>query len=89
MNIDVERIAKLAMLEFTPDQIQELEKEFEGILTLIENLPDLSGDKIELNEENIMQLRKDEVLPSLPRQALLENVPHSIAGCVVVPKTLD
>ena len=36
-----------------------------------------------------MQLRQDEIRPSLKRDQLLQNAPQTQAGCVVVPKVVE
>ena len=56
---------------------------------MVENLPELDSTGTLLDESNTMELREDEIVPSLPRNELMKNVPHAIAGCVVVPKTVE
>ena len=36
-----------------------------------------------------MELRKDEIRPSLRREVMLQNAPKAVAGCIVVPKTVE
>lgn len=89
MEFDVQRIAKLAMLKFTDEETAAFEKEFASIVGMVENLPELDSTGTLLDESNTMELREDEIVPSLPRNELMKNVPHAIAGCVVVPKTVE
>lgn len=89
MEFDVQRIAKLAMLKFTDEEAAAFEKEFASIVGMVENLPELDSSGTLLDESNTMELREDEIVPSLPRNELMKNVPHAIAGCVVVPKTVE
>lgn len=89
MEFDVQRIAKLAMLQFTGEEAAAFEKEFAAIVGMVENLPELDSAGTLLDENNTMEMREDVVVPSLPRNELMKNVPHAIAGCVVVPKTVE
>ena len=43
----------------------------------------------EMDPSNPMQLRQDEIRPSLKRDQLLQNAPQTQAGCVVVPKVVE
>ena len=42
-----------------------------------------------VDRANRMELRKDEIKPSLRRDVILANAPETAAGCVVVPKTTE
>ena len=89
MKFDVQHIAKLAMLKFTDEEAAEFEKEFESIVGMVENLPEIDSKGALLDPSNQMELREDVVVPSMPRNELLSNVPHLVAGCAVVPKTVE
>ena len=89
MKFDVQHIAKLAMLKFTDEEAAEFEKEFDSIVGMVENLPEIDSKGALLDPSNQMELREDVVVPSMPRNELLSNVPHLVAGCVVVPKTVE
>lgn len=89
MKFDVQHIAKLAMLKFTDEEAAEFEKEFESIVGMVENLPEIDSKGALLDPSNQMELREDVVVPSMPRNELLSNVPYFVAGCVVVPKTVE
>ena len=89
MKFDVQHIAKLSMLKFTDEEAAEFEKEFESIVGMVENLPEIDSKGALLDPSNQMELREDVVVPSMPRNELLSNVPHLVAGCVVVPKTVE
>ncbi len=89
MEFDVKHIAKLAMLKFTDEEAAAFEKEFASIVGMVEKLPELESASTLLDESNTMELREDEVIPSYPRDEMLKNVPHSVAGCIVVPKTVE
>ncbi len=89
MNIDVRHIAKLAMLQIPEEQVEAFEKEFSSIIAMVENLPEIESAATLLEPDNQMHLREDVVVPSYPRDAMLKNVPHAVAGCIVVPKTVE
>lgn len=89
MKFDVQHIAKLAMLKFTDEEAKAFEKEFASIVGMVENLPEMESKGALLDPDNQMELREDVVVPSMPRDELLSNVPRLVAGCVVVPKTVE
>lgn len=89
MNIDVKHIAKLAMLNIPSENLATMEKEMQSILNLVENLPPIESSYNLLDENNLMQLRDDVIIPSSPREEMLQNAPRSVAGCIVVPKTVE
>lgn len=87
MKIDVKRIASLAKLQLDDDKIPMLEKQMEDILGMVEDLPEISGG-VGVDMKNVMALRPDKIMPSLPRDEALANAPKKQAGCIVVPKTV-
>ncbi|MEG0911174.1 MAG: Asp-tRNA(Asn)/Glu-tRNA(Gln) amidotransferase subunit GatC [Ruthenibacterium sp.] len=89
MKADIKHIAKLAMLQFTDAEIAAFEPQFEQIIAMVDHLPDIENAKTLLDTENEMDLREDVIVPSYPRDDMLQNVPHAIAGCIVVPKTVE
>ena len=89
MEIDVRHIAKLAMLKIPEEQVDTFEKELSGIVAMVEHLPEIPGAATLLEPGNIMELREDAVVPSYPRDEMLQNVPQAVAGCIVVPKTVE
>ena len=89
MNIDIRHIAKLARLTIEEEKLEKFEKDMADIVAMVEKLPAVEGQSLELDPADRMELRKDEVKPSLRRDAVLQNAPKSAAGCIVVPKTVD
>lgn len=90
MSIDVKHLAKLARLRIEDDKLAKFEKDMESIVTMVEQLPDVSGDAWNLDPNHPMKLREDtEGTDKLPRAELLSNAPQMQAGCVVVPKTVE
>lgn len=89
MEIDIKHIAKLARLSIPEEKIPKFEAEMAGIIKMVENLPELSGDDGLVDINNTMELRKDEVVPSYSRADMLMNAPQTAAGCILIPKVVD
>ena len=89
MEIDIKHIAKLARLRIEDNEIEEVQKKMLSILEMVENLPELSGKNIGLDRSNPMELRKDEVKPSMKRDLILANAPETRYGCFMVPMAVD
>ena len=87
MEIDIKHIAKLARLRIEDDEMEEVQKL--SVLELVENLPEITGKSSGLDRENPMELRKDEVKPSMKRDLILANAPETRSGCLLVPKTVE
>lgn len=89
MNIDIKHIAKLSRLKIEDDKLEEFETQMQNIVNMVEKLPDIN-EKMALDENNAMILRKDEaVTDKFSRQELMANAPQVKAGCLVVPKTVE
>ncbi|MEG0178773.1 MAG: Asp-tRNA(Asn)/Glu-tRNA(Gln) amidotransferase subunit GatC [Oscillospiraceae bacterium] len=89
MNIDVKHIAKLAMLTIPDNEIDSFAKEMENIVGMCEHLPELQSTDTLLDISDMMELREDIIVPSSPRDEMLSNVPKAVAGCIVVPRTVE
>lgn len=89
MDIDVRHIAKLAYLTIPEEKVAEFTEDMSLIMKMVENLPALESSGALLNPDDIMELRKDEIVPSYPREEILQNAPETAAGCFLVPKTVD
>ena len=89
MEIDIMRLAKLAKLSIPEDKVEEFRKKMEDIIQMVENLPDLDTQGSLVGPTNTMELRKDEVQPSFPRNEMLQNAPYTAAGCILIPKVVD
>ena len=89
MNIDIRHIAKLSRLRIEDSELEGYEKEMADIIAMVEAMPDIS-DELTVDPENAMTLRKDEISETkIPRDEILKNAPKTVAGCVVVPKTVE
>ncbi len=89
MEIDIKRLAKLSKLSIPEDKIDEFRKKMEDIIKMVENLPDLDTEGSLVDPTDTMELRKDEVQPSFPRDEMLKNAPYTAAGCILIPKVVD
>lgn len=89
MKIDIQHIAKLSRLSIEEDKAEKFQREMEKIVTMVEKLPNLENQTLAVDPADRMELRKDEIRPSLRREVVLANAPQSAAGCIVVPKTVE
>ena len=89
MEIDIMRLAKLAKLSIPEEKVEEFQEKMENIIQMVENLPDLDTQGSLVDPTNTMELRKDEVQPSFPRNEMLQNAPYTAAGCILIPKVVD
>ncbi len=89
MNIDIRHIAKLSRLSIGEDQVKRFQREMENIVAMVERLPAVENQTLGVDPADRMELRRDEIRPSLRREVVLQNAPQSAAGCIVVPKTVE
>ncbi|MCI8815225.1 MAG: Asp-tRNA(Asn)/Glu-tRNA(Gln) amidotransferase subunit GatC [Angelakisella sp.] len=89
MNIDIRHIAKLSRLSIGEDQVERFQREMENIVAMVERLPAVENQTLGVDPADGMELRRDEIRPSLRREVVLQNAPQSAAGCIVVPKTVE
>lgn len=88
---EVLKVAKLAKLEFTNEEIEKYQQELNEILNYIDMLNELDTDEIkplsQINDD-VNNLREDEVKPSLSVSEALKNAPETVDGTIVVPKVV-
>ena len=89
MEIDIKRLAKLAKLSIPEDKVEEFSRKMQDIIRMVENLPELDTEGSLVDPTDTMELRKDEVQPSFPRDEMLQNAPYTAAGCILIPKVVD
>ena len=88
---EVRRIAALARLEMTDDEVARMAGELDGILGHFEKLGALALDEVPETAQSValeMPLRDDEPERSLPLADTLRGAPESKDGLFVVPKVL-
>ena len=89
MKIDINHLAKLARLKFSPEEEERLAGEMEKIIEMVENLPALDASGPLIDRDSPMALRPDQAQDRNNRKELLQNAPETQAGCVVVPKVVE
>lgn len=88
---DVEHIAKLARLEFSEEEKEKFTRQFNDILSYIEQLNKLDTSKVEplshvIELNNVF--RTDEVKPGLTPDQALMNAPAKTDKFFKVPKVI-
>jgi len=88
----VRRLAQLARLELSDQEIIQFTTQLSAIMDYIEKLNELNTDNVEplvycLPICNVF--RADEVLPSLTQEQTLANAPDAENGYFKVPKILE
>ena len=85
------KVAKLAKLEFTNEEIEKYQQELNEILNYIDMLDELDTENIkplsQINNDT-NNLKEDEVKPSLLVEDALKNAPETVDGTIVVPKVV-
>lgn len=88
-NIDIKHIAKLARLKIDDSELERYESEMTDIIKMVEAMPEINEELI-IDPNNAMYLREDKLSEDkLSRDVMLKNAPKVVAGCVVVPKTVE
>ncbi len=95
MRIDrdlIVRVAELARLELSKDEMGEFSKQLSEIVQYVEKINELNTDGVEPTD-HIVELknvfRDDTVGESLPVEAIREMAPFFEEGHVVVPKVIE
>ncbi len=86
---EVRKVALLARLELTDDEIESQAKHLNDLLEQFERLEGLDVTGIEPTSHSIRivnVLREDRMKPSLTRAEVLANAPEARDGCFVVPR---
>ena len=88
---EIEHLAKLSKLELSGEEKERLTEEMQSILAFADKLSALStmADPTMFAGEGRNVFREDEIKPSLPTEAILQNAPEKDMGCFVVPKTVE
>ncbi len=94
MNIDndlVARLAELSKLEFDEQQTQDIKKDLQKVLDLVQKLEEVNVDGVEpliymTDETNV--LRKDVVRDMVTKEEALQNAPQRDSDYFKVPKVI-
>jgi aspartyl-tRNA(Asn)/glutamyl-tRNA(Gln) amidotransferase subunit C len=89
---DVAKVARLARLKLTDDEVQSLTGQLGRILDYVAILDELDVSAVEpmvhaVELSNV--LRADELTPSLPRTAALANAPKTDGKYFLVPAIIE
>lgn len=89
---DVEHVALLSRLDLSENELDKFTGQLDAILEYIDVLNQVDTSAVEpmahvLEIRNVM--RADEVQPSLPREAALQNAPEAEDGFFKVPKIVE
>ncbi len=88
---DVEKVSLLARLRLTPDELDRMTVQLNGIVGYVDQLSELNTDDVEpmahaIEVHNVFAA--DEVRPSLNRDLALSNAPKRDEECYRVPAVL-
>ncbi len=89
---DIKKVAKLARIEFSEDELQQFTTQLDSIIGYIEKMNELDTGAISptshvVDVKNVM--REDEVRESLPREESIKNAPLAEEGFFKVPKIIE
>ena len=87
----IEHLEYLSKLKFSDEERKKFEKEFENILSFVNEITSLEvPDDIEKDKPVKMSaLRPDEAKPSMAREEVLQNAPKQKDGCYSTPLVVD
>ncbi len=93
--MDIRKIAKLAHLEISDEEVALYTPQMADIVKYIEQLNELDTENIEpmlggltAEGENTITIREDIIVGSLGQKAALDQAPSGVAGHFQVPKVL-
>jgi aspartyl-tRNA(Asn)/glutamyl-tRNA(Gln) amidotransferase subunit C len=89
---DVLKVARLARLKLTDAEIADYTEKLGNVLAYVDSLSEIDTEEIEpmvhaVELSNVF--RRDEVRPSLARDAALSNAPKTDGQYFLVPQILD
>jgi len=89
---EVLRIAELAQLELSDEELERMTPELDSILGYVRQLEQLDLREVHPTSHvqlDRMPMRSDEVVASLPRDQVLEQAPRASAEGFAVPAFVD
>lgn len=90
---DVKRVAEMARLSLSEEEIQSIGAEMDRVLKYAEKMADVDVDGVAPmthmvhHDENV--LRTDDIRPSLPKDQVLMNAPQVQDGYFRVPRIVE
>jgi aspartyl-tRNA(Asn)/glutamyl-tRNA(Gln) amidotransferase subunit C len=88
---NIERVAQLARLDLSKDEVEKMTKQLDTILQYMAKLDELDTTEIEVTTHTlnvVNAFRDDEVRESLPREKALAAGPLQNGEAFVVPKVI-
>ncbi len=88
---EVKRVADLARLEMTSEEVESMTQQLDGILSYVAKLNELDTEGVQPTTHAISIVnvfREDQVKPSLDREDVLANAPQQDGESFVVPKVI-
>ena len=92
---EVERIAALAHLDLTAEELARMQKDLSRILEYVAQLERVNLEGVEpmaqvaaAGADPEAKLRADEARPGFTQEQALANAPQAAAGCFQVPRVL-
>ena len=89
---DVLKIADIAHLNLTEDEVQGFTEDLEKMVAFADQLNeiDMTDAETKIEEATLFNvLRKDQVKPSMTKEELLANAPQEKNGCFFVPQIVE
>lgn len=89
---DIERIAHLARLAVTPDEVAAVQGKLNGIFTLIDEMQAVNTNGVEPMSHGldmVLRLRDDAVTERDQREKFQANAPSAADGYFLVPRVIE
>lgn len=89
---DVSKIAGIAHLTLTEEEVQAFTGDLEKMVAFAEKLNELDTTDVDtkIAEPTLFNVfRKDEIKPSMAKEDLLANAPQEKNGCFFVPQIVE
>lgn len=88
----IDKLQKLARLQFSEEEAANIEKDLTQMLTFIEKINEIDTSEVEPLihlSDNVNAVRKDETHQLIEREAVLKNAPKADESFFKVPKVID
>ena len=88
----VRKVAGLARLRVTDEELEKYAPQLSGILKWVEQLAEVNTDNVEPLASSVdmtLRLRPDAVTDGGCQEAVLANAPEAVEGFFVVPKVVE
>ena len=89
---DVAKVARLARIKVTDEQLEEYGQKLDTIIGFVEQLKEVDTDNVEPLASVVditLRLREDKVTDGGIREDILANAPDSLEGFFAVPKVVE